>query len=617
MGRKIFSERNFRVGGHVLPLSEFRPFLDRDGKMTVDPAQIPSIIARAEKLLGKEYPVTYATEYMMFSRVGNRSVFEAKYFPRRKDLLSLAVAEFVEGKGRFLDAAVNLVWMILEETSWVLPAHNRQKPGLSCPLPYAYTGKVDYIDLFAATTGADLAVVYYLLGERIAAEISPIVTDRILYELRRRIIDPYLDMKTLIGMLGWAGVNGGRMNNWCPWITTNILTVAALTLDDTIAREAVVRNAISSLDAFTASYQSDGGCDEGPNYWHSAGGALFNGCELLYDMTGGYINVFDDILLRRMGEYEVKVVINGPRVLNFADSPCKVNPDPMLVYDWGVHTGSEMMRTFGQSRLDGKPCSSEINNGSPYRSLRAIGNPVLPPCEFVAPLKFYFDGITVAGTRECTQTDKGLYLAIKGGNNDESHNHNDLGTVMVFADGNPIFIDAGSGKYSRRSFSSERYDIWSNNSEYHNVANVNGCPQKPGAQYRAENPVYDEKTGKLTLSLLHAYPEEAGLSSYEKSAELLNGKITIVDDIAFTDKGTVTFRFLVNRQPETVSEHGFTLYGRTVTFDPSLTYSIEPVDSSASETCGMPRGWDCDVLYRISLSAKEDFKARRFVLTVG
>ena len=37
----------------------------------------------------------------------------------------------------------------------------------------------------------------------------------------------------------------------------------------------------------------------------------------------------------------------------------------------------------------------------------------------------------------------GLYLAAKGGHNAESHNHNDVGHFIVYADGRPVLIDIG------------------------------------------------------------------------------------------------------------------------------------------------------------------------------
>ena len=44
----------------------------------------------------------------------------------------------------------------------------------------------------------------------------------------------------------------------------------------------------------------DGACDEGPAYWCSAGGSLYNACLVLRDMTDGRWNPFDHPLMRSL-----------------------------------------------------------------------------------------------------------------------------------------------------------------------------------------------------------------------------------------------------------------------------------------------------------------------------
>ncbi len=615
MGRRVFAERNFNVFGKVLPLSDFRMFFDTDEGFSINEEHYPALIARAEEHLEKEFPQLLASEFMMFKRNGNRSVYEKKRFPRRHAALDLAIAEYIERKGRFTDKLIDLLWLMLEETTWVLPAHNPAKEGVNTCLPYAYEGDVDYIDLFSATTGATLAFIYYICKD-ILDEVTTIISDRILFELNRRIIKPFMTDEHLYNKCWWSGVRGNSVNNWCPWIVSNVLTVCALTTESTATRTMLVKRALNMLDNFTSVYHSDGGCDEGPSYWNAAGGALFNACLVLYDMTGGYVNVFDDPLIKNMGEYIVKAVVTEKRMLTFADAPSRTSPDPALVYHWGVACGSEMMQNYAKYRLAGKLSRSVADSNHVYRSLKFLTAKRLPIESFTPPKKIWLDGIIVAGTRESDKLSEGLYVAMKGGNNNESHNHNDIGNVIVFSGNDPIFLDVGSGQYTRKTFSSHRYEIWSMCSDYHNCATISGVTQKNGAEYTSKNEQYDEASGKLTLDLSAAYPKEANIKAYTRSAVLENSTVTIEDIIELSEAGDVAFSYIVNKAPEEVLESSFVLYGRTVSYDPSLEYTIEKLDHTEPETAGFPAAWDTEGLMRISLRSKEKITGKKYVLTV-
>ena len=616
MGRRIFEERNFNINKKVLSFDEFKLFADLEQGFSINEEQKPRLIKRAEEMLDREIPQLYAHEYMMFSRNGNRSEFQSRFFPRRTMLLTLALGEYVERQGRFTDKLIDVLWLMLEETTWVIPAHNQTKEGIKCCLPYAYSGDVDYIDLFSATTAAAISCVYYLCRD-ILDDVTTIITDRMLSELDRRIIKPFMNDTYLWERCWWSGIKGNVVNNWCPWIVSNVLTVTAFTVKNNATRAAILKRSMEMLDCFTSIYHPDGGCDEGPSYWGAAGGALFNACLVLSDMTGGYVNVFDDPLIKNMGEYAVKVKVTNERSLNFADSPSKADPSPIMIYHWGVLSGSDMMKNYGAYKLGGELSTAVPDIGMPYRWMRFITTNRLPKEDFTAPDKFYIGGIEVAGIREGNKLGEGLYVAMKGGNNNESHNHNDLGNIVVFNGNTPIFIDAGSGEYTKRTFSSERYTIWAMRSEYHNCATFNGVTQNKGADAYSSDTVYDKDSGKMTLNLKTAYPSEAGLERYIRTIELENSGVKITDDIEFIEAGDVYFSYIVRAVPEMLNDNSFTIDGNKVTFDPSLEYAIEELDATWPEVAKIPKGWDAEVLYRITLTAKEKIDKKTYVLTVS
>ena len=107
----------------------------------------------------------------------------------------------------------------------------------------------------------------------------------------------------------------------------------------------------------------------------------------------------------------------------------------------------------------------------------------------------------------------GLYLAAKGGHNDESHNHNDVGNFIIYKDGQPVIIDAGSGTYTARTFSNQRYDLWNNNSDYHSLPSINNVVQQAGREFEGTNVKYNTSgnTVNFALNLEKAYPPELAL----------------------------------------------------------------------------------------------------------
>ena len=94
-------------------------------------------------------------------------------------------------------------------------------------------------------------------------------------------------------------------------------------------------------------------------------------------------------------------------------------------------------------------------------------------------------GIQVMAARVEEGSAQGLYLAAQGGHNAESHNHNDVGNFLIYADGQPAIIDVGVETYSAKTFSSKRYEIWTMQSAYHNLPTIDGVMQSAGRQFAA------------------------------------------------------------------------------------------------------------------------------------
>ena len=261
------------------------------------------ILSLATEYATRDVPHLPASLYLEYQRVGNRNRYQDVWMQRRAMLNGLALAECVEGEGRFLDPLANVIWAICEESSWTWPAHiGVQKRGVGLP-----DANEPIVALFSAETASSLAWVVYLLEDRLD-KVSPLICPRVRREIDHRILTPFLNRDDF----RWMGFSsGGRPNNWNPWINSNVLAAALLTEIDQRRRQELVQKVLRSLDRFFVPYPPDGSCDEGPSYWGRAGASLFDNLELLHSVTQGKFDVYDDAAVREIGRYIYRLHIAG------------------------------------------------------------------------------------------------------------------------------------------------------------------------------------------------------------------------------------------------------------------------------------------------------------------
>ena len=153
--------------------------------------------------------------------------------------------------------------------------------------------------------------------------------------------------------------------------------------------------------------------------------------------------------------------------------------------------------------------------------------------------------------------------ASKGGDNDEPHNHNDLGSFIFSDKDGQALCDLGSGLYTKDYFNEHRYETFCNNSFSHSVPIFDGCPQKAGKEYASE---FSADNGAVTYKLEKAY-DLPKLTSFERKFEYNENGITLTDH--FKTDCKITERFITLRQPEITS--GKIKLGRTTLyFDPAI-----------------------------------------------
>ena len=523
----------------LVPRTNWKPFpagADRAAWERLPGETRTALIAAGQAQLGAEWPPLAATLFLEYARNGNRSHFERVQNLRRDRLRTLLIAECAEGRERYLDEIANGIWTTCEETFWGVPAHmGLQRAGVGLP-----DAAEPIIDLFAAETSALLAWTDYLLGPQLE-KVSPQIRRRIRLEIDRRILTPGFE-RTDFWWMGLDPKGRHSLNNWTPWIDSNWLTSVLLMESDARRRAAAVHKIMRSLDAFLASYHDDGGCDEGPGYWFRAGGSLFDCLELLHSASAGALDWYGVPLVREIGRYIYRAHIADDYVLNFADAAAKLRISGDLVFRYGRRIGDEKMQALGAwaaSRAGGGDRTGRDSIGRQLPALFNLGALAAAPHK-APPLvrDVWLPGIQVMAARREEGTVKGLYLAAKGGHNAESHNHNDVGNFVVYADGQPAIVDVGVETYTAKTFSSRRYEIWTMQSAYHNLPTIDGVMQAPGRQFAASEVAAKSGDGaaEFSLNIEKAYPAEAGVESWRRSLRLdrARNEIEVLDRYALS-----------------------------------------------------------------------------------
>ncbi len=577
-------------------------------------------IVLAEKYLNYDWPVLKASVFLEFAQNGNRSNFEKMSFNRRTALAALVLGETLENEGRFLNDIINGIWAICEETFWGIPAHlSNSNMGLPD------VNKPQVLDLFAAETGMLLAWTDYLLGEKLD-KISPATRERMSYEVDQKIFEPF--MKQQFGWMGFNSSKDNRPNNWNPWIISNVMAATLLLEKDKNYRAEMIYRSFLILDNYLNPYPSDGGCDEGPGYWSRAGASVYDCLDLISMATKNKVNIYNAPLIKKLGTYIYKTYIGSGYFLNFADASAKTTPPFMVLYRYGKAIGSGEMMSMA---VDFAGRTDFISN--PVRGSFGCLARSLPRLYYANELSsykssaylvrdFWFPEIQIMGVRDKEGSEKGLFFAAKGGNNAESHNHNDVGNFVVYVDGEPAIIDIGVETYTKKTFSSNRYSIWTMQSGFHNLLpQINGIMQKNGIQYKAKIVKYEMKDNKVRFSLdvSGVYPDEAYVKTWEKEFVISRGKAIHINE-SFTlksnNKPVVTY-MMVCRKP-VITENSTILLPAYTSNDRELRVKYDSkmfdvrVENYPVEDGRLKSSWTKGELYRLVFTMKNQSLSGKF-----
>lgn len=601
----------------LLPKNEwikYPDYSDRAGWDKLVAKHKDEIIEQGEKALLYKWQVVTATNYLEFDKSGSRDIMQKPYFENVSNLEALILAELAEGKGRFIEPMIDGVWYMCEMTSWALSAHvnGGQKENTALP-----SFRTNSIDLFVGDLGALLAWTYYFFNEEFD-KIQPLISQRLYTNLDERIIKPFMTRSDFWWQAFYSNPET-MVNNWNPWCNFNVLAVLLLIEDDERDLVEGVYRTMLSVDKFINYTNEDGACEEGPSYWGAAAGKMFDYLDLLHKATGGKVSVFDEGIIKNMGEYIAKSYVGNGWVVNFADASARGGGRPGLIFRYGKAVESTKMQQFAAYLLkrDGEKNTFKMDRNMYGTIENLVYNTELPetsPAVPQEPFTWYPE------TEFCYMRNaSGLFFAAKGGHNGESHNHNDMGTFSFYVDNIPMIIDIGVGTYTRQTFSNERYSIWTMQSDYHNLPVINGVSQAFGSNYQSKNVSVNESKSTFSVDLAGAYPQEAQVKKWKRSYRLYpTNKLLIEDEFDLSEiKAANQLNFMTWGKPDIKADGLVTIEkdGRKIQLKYNVqqfNIEVETVEISDPKLSSV---WGNRV-YRLSLNAKNQKLSDNYKITI-
>lgn len=468
-----------------------------------------------EKLCRTEIAALKYSDYKVYFETGSREEYQAPYYNRRMRMNILALLSLIYPENNeYLSGLEDVLWAIMDEYCWALPAHVSDN----------ITNDNIFIDLFAAETGFAVSEISYFLDDRLA----PLIKSRIRAEVDRRIIDAYIERQDFYFWdtacdNNWAAVCAGAVGGTFLYMRPELF-------------ESVKPRIDADMERFLSGFYADGACREGLSYWTYGFGFYVFYNDLLKQYSDGRYDCFKEKTIKTIALFQQKCYLQEDATISFADGPMRSNYNIGLTfYLKSVYDEIEILPLKYSYTLD--HCARWFMHARSFICFDPEYIKEQPETENVYYMK---------ESGWISKKSKRLAFAAKGGDNDESHNHNDIGQFIVVAGGRQVLCDLGAGEYTRQYFTaSERYKIFCNAARGHSVPMFDGIMQKEGKGFYGITS-YENGIFKVDMTKAYDLPK---LTLLERSFELNADSIIMTDKIELTQVSDITERIITLIKP--------------------------------------------------------------------
>jgi hypothetical protein len=524
-----------------MQMYQLRPISDRAfwGRAfeTVAGKQLLASIRGSLPEVADRLPMPTAADFLAARRSNDRNRVDIHWQKHRMQFAELVANRLADGAATD-DRLLNWIFDYAFEATWAVSAHLPERD-----LPVAARPT---LDLAACELAADLAEAREVLAPWIAEQSASLV-DSLIVELDRHALTPLAEHE----MPHWASGKAGWVNNWSGVCGGAMLMACQSMEAQGFARPAARKRAIEALHVFwDRAFTASGECDEGPGYFNY--GVEF-GVMPLMRMTCQQIEAeFNVARIKQVAAYLERCHVYGNHFYAANDSGPFLRACSYYIPWLAEFADSNFLRWWHQ----------EFPNSAPGRRLpmllrqlamaeeleNAPKRPIAAPAPQPARL---LPDQQIAIIQRPSQ--HGLFtFGISGGNNGESHNHNDLGSFQVLLNGVAWVPDMGMPQYTTDFFSSVRYTKYMvAASSGHCCPQINGHEQRAGHDACGTILAYEPEAGKIALDLSSAYPAEAGLQKWTRSAAVPTGEASarITDSYTLKTAGPVVHRIWLREKP--------------------------------------------------------------------
>lgn len=448
---------------------------------------------------------------------------------RAEGLSKLTWAECLENKNRYTKRIELALRDLIQQKSWTSP---RSDHGFK-----NYNGIAYSVELTSSLYAHTIAQTLYLMGDKVPPDLRKLALDALYTRIFNPVMESFKSNNT-------EKQNGflTDMNNWNHVCLAGVVGAALTTLHSREERAKFIAIGEYYSGNGLKGFGDDGYCGEGVVYFSYGFGHYILLRESIWQATGGKVDLFKDPKVQKIAAYPANIeVING---VYPAISDCKEGARPdgnVTAYlNKSFRSGSANFDTLGvQARTGDNRMSVMMAFPNSLTKSNLFPGRIQPD---QADIRFYFDKTGVLVCRPKPGSSANIGVVFKGGNNAESHNHNDIGSFTI-VQGNQIMAgDPGVIPYTANIFDPKyRYTYKTISSFGHPVPLVADSCQQPGAGARSKTirTAFTPEKDDITLDIASAYPVP-GLKKLNRTMvydRQNKGSVTFTDAFEYAKPG--------------------------------------------------------------------------------